>query len=400
MGFNIEINNILCKFCLNENQKELRINAFKIKDQDLIQVKCDMVKLIHRSSGNNNSDRTLDIYKPPTWDVNLIDLKYLCNCQKKQGVRSCLANNHLCNCKLKGLNKLPCLASTHHCSCNKKKKGTISNCLGVQHDCCCNANSNQKCLSVTHNCLCQFLDDLSKCLSTRHACRCLWLKKTKRSHNDCRSSEHVCCCQFIDDDLSKCLSTRHTCRCLWLIKSKFDHNDCRSSDHDCLCSYLVDTSQCKTSSSHTCICELPDRKCQAIKLDHQCICLKFCSKKCQAIIDHRCVCVLASEHCQRHDVNIVVMKANKDCAICMDPTEPSDDFSFLPCAHYFHQVCISEWFLENNSCPLCRVEIYPHEEEYDDDFDFEDEEYDHVYENENENESESEGSTSTWMTVD
>ncbi|TYZ64097.1 hypothetical protein PybrP1_009124, partial [[Pythium] brassicae (nom. inval.)] len=31
----------------------------------------------------------------------------------------------------------------------------------------------------------------------------------------------------------------------------------------------------------------------------------------------------------------------------------------LPCAHVFHEECVDGWIRENNSCPLCKLEIVP-----------------------------------------
>ena len=42
-----------------------------------------------------------------------------------------------------------------------------------------------------------------------------------------------------------------------------------------------------------------------------------------------------------------------ECAICL-----SDDLALewrlLPCNHAFH--CIERWFIEHNTCPVCRVD--------------------------------------------
>ncbi|EEF32330.1 conserved hypothetical protein [Ricinus communis] len=46
-----------------------------------------------------------------------------------------------------------------------------------------------------------------------------------------------------------------------------------------------------------------------------------------------------------------------ECAICLEQFKEGDKCTvLLPyCNHTFHKGCIDPWFLNNNSCPLCRV---------------------------------------------
>ena len=44
------------------------------------------------------------------------------------------------------------------------------------------------------------------------------------------------------------------------------------------------------------------------------------------------------------------------CSVCLGDYEIGDVAVRLPCRHYFHKQCISDWLKENNSCPLCRDE--------------------------------------------
>ena len=41
------------------------------------------------------------------------------------------------------------------------------------------------------------------------------------------------------------------------------------------------------------------------------------------------------------------------CIICMDENE--NEFVKLNCNHIFHTSCLSEWLINNNSCPTCRL---------------------------------------------
>jgi len=52
-------------------------------------------------------------------------------------------------------------------------------------------------------------------------------------------------------------------------------------------------------------------------------------------------------------------KNHEECVICFEPFE-EDICVTRPggtCQHQFHVECMSEWLLENESCPLCRSKI-------------------------------------------
>ncbi|KAL8793066.1 MAG: hypothetical protein Q9195_004378 [Heterodermia aff. obscurata] len=45
----------------------------------------------------------------------------------------------------------------------------------------------------------------------------------------------------------------------------------------------------------------------------------------------------------------------RNCAICQEPMEGGSERAIrLPCSHIFGKRCITEWLLEQNSCPKCR----------------------------------------------
>jgi len=47
-----------------------------------------------------------------------------------------------------------------------------------------------------------------------------------------------------------------------------------------------------------------------------------------------------------------------DCSICQQHLEPSHVIqSISTCHHSFHPVCIGRWLMNNNSCPVCRVQL-------------------------------------------
>ena len=47
------------------------------------------------------------------------------------------------------------------------------------------------------------------------------------------------------------------------------------------------------------------------------------------------------------------------CSICLEEFNPSlnKDYQKQTCNHTFHTQCITQWFLVNNSCPICRTII-------------------------------------------
>jgi len=46
------------------------------------------------------------------------------------------------------------------------------------------------------------------------------------------------------------------------------------------------------------------------------------------------------------------------CSVCQQHLEPSHVIqSISTCHHSFHPVCIGRWLMNNNSCPVCRVQL-------------------------------------------
>ncbi|GJQ13881.1 hypothetical protein GpartN1_g5672.t1 [Galdieria partita] len=48
---------------------------------------------------------------------------------------------------------------------------------------------------------------------------------------------------------------------------------------------------------------------------------------------------------------------NSECVVCAESFQAGDEAKQLPCKHLYHSACILSWFLEHNSCPLCRHEL-------------------------------------------
>ena len=43
-----------------------------------------------------------------------------------------------------------------------------------------------------------------------------------------------------------------------------------------------------------------------------------------------------------------------ECAICLNAFSNRDLIRFLACGHHFHGDCLTKWFQEQHSCPICR----------------------------------------------
>jgi hypothetical protein len=50
-------------------------------------------------------------------------------------------------------------------------------------------------------------------------------------------------------------------------------------------------------------------------------------------------------------------KEKERCVICLDDFKEGDVLINIPCFHYFHLKCITEWFKNNKNCPICKYEI-------------------------------------------
>jgi hypothetical protein len=47
------------------------------------------------------------------------------------------------------------------------------------------------------------------------------------------------------------------------------------------------------------------------------------------------------------------------CAVCMEAFEEKsvEELMLMPCNHYFHQDCAAGWLTDNNSCPICKLQV-------------------------------------------
>ena len=43
-----------------------------------------------------------------------------------------------------------------------------------------------------------------------------------------------------------------------------------------------------------------------------------------------------------------------ECCVCLEDFEEGEHMLVLPCKHFFHAACITQWFQGKNYCPLCK----------------------------------------------
>ena len=48
---------------------------------------------------------------------------------------------------------------------------------------------------------------------------------------------------------------------------------------------------------------------------------------------------------------------SKNCIICLEDFKKNDKVIYLPCIHFFHEMCIKNWIKEKQFCPVCKLEI-------------------------------------------
>ncbi|TVU10922.1 hypothetical protein EJB05_44477, partial [Eragrostis curvula] len=51
------------------------------------------------------------------------------------------------------------------------------------------------------------------------------------------------------------------------------------------------------------------------------------------------------------------------CAVCTEEIAAADAVARLPCAHWYHHGCIAPWLGIRSTCPLCRAELPPREDD-------------------------------------
>ena len=55
--------------------------------------------------------------------------------------------------------------------------------------------------------------------------------------------------------------------------------------------------------------------------------------------------------------DIINKAESKECPICLEEYSIENKICYLPCFHFFHSICIKNWFKNSNKCPLCNTDI-------------------------------------------
>ncbi|EFA78308.1 hypothetical protein PPL_08959 [Heterostelium album PN500] len=66
---------------------------------------------------------------------------------------------------------------------------------------------------------------------------------------------------------------------------------------------------------------------------------------------------------------VIITKRNKerigDCTICVNEFPLDTEAIKLPCKHYYHFDCITQWLKMHSNCPNCRTQLPTNNSEYD-----------------------------------
>lgn len=57
----------------------------------------------------------------------------------------------------------------------------------------------------------------------------------------------------------------------------------------------------------------------------------------------------------RRSLKSLLPPFEEPCSICKD--EILEPGFCLPCDHYFHPICVEQWFHSHSTCPICRKNI-------------------------------------------
>ncbi|MCO5561212.1 hypothetical protein L7F22_014833 [Adiantum nelumboides] len=60
------------------------------------------------------------------------------------------------------------------------------------------------------------------------------------------------------------------------------------------------------------------------------------------------------------DATVAAISQDSDikCSVCQEEFVEEDELGRLDCGHGYHSVCIKQWLLQKNECPICKASAY------------------------------------------
>eukprot|EP00826_Nyctotherus_ovalis_P004948 TRINITY_DN1109_c0_g2_i2.p1 TRINITY_DN1109_c0_g2~~TRINITY_DN1109_c0_g2_i2.p1 ORF type:complete len:370 (-),score=70.05 TRINITY_DN1109_c0_g2_i2:168-1277(-) len=74
----------------------------------------------------------------------------------------------------------------------------------------------------------------------------------------------------------------------------------------------------------------------------------------KAVLSKLPVFSLEQKHCKKNAQGNI---EQPNCAVCCNDIKLGEKAQLIPCGHMFHPECIKPWFMQHNTCPICRYEL-------------------------------------------
>ncbi|CAD8050814.1 unnamed protein product [Paramecium sonneborni] len=85
----------------------------------------------------------------------------------------------------------------------------------------------------------------------------------------------------------------------------------------------------------------------------KCCCLCFRFRRYDQITLQNQISIIKNKSIQLEEKTCP--KSDLECIICQEKI--IDKYILLPCDHYYHKECIDNWFIQKQTCPICRTSI-------------------------------------------
>ena len=66
---------------------------------------------------------------------------------------------------------------------------------------------------------------------------------------------------------------------------------------------------------------------------------------------------IIEESDEEDELKATFIESNEDCSICMECMTTTEQVNVLTCRHTFHVACLTPWWRQHSTCPLCRSHI-------------------------------------------